>query len=49
VPALSDIRDATWALADHRRKPTGTLRFSARSPGYSEMKVEIVTEGRLTS
>jgi DNA-binding transcriptional LysR family regulator len=62
APALSDIRNAAQALADHRRKPTGTLRFSCSLGGgrrllmpfvfeyrrrYNEMKVEIVTEGRL--
>ena len=62
APALSDIRNAAQAVADHRRKPTGTLRFSCSLTGaqqllmpfvfeyrrrYSEMKVEIVTEGRL--
>jgi DNA-binding transcriptional LysR family regulator len=62
APALSDIRNAARALADHSRKPTGTLRFSCSLGGgrrllmpfvfeylrrYSEMKVEIVTEGRL--
>jgi len=62
APALSDIRNAAQAVADHRRKPTGTLRFSCSLTGaqqllmpfvfeyrrrYSEMRVEIVTEGRL--
>ena len=62
APALSDIRNATQAVADHSRKPTGTLRFSCSLAGgrqllmpfvfeylrrYNEMKVEIVTEGRL--
>src|ERR1700682_5395248 len=62
APALSDIRNAAQAVADHSRKPTGTLRFSCSLRGgrqvlvlfvfeyrrrYSEMKVEIVTEGRL--
>src|SRR3984957_14847034 len=62
APALPDIRNATQAVADHRRKPTGTLRFSCSLAGgrqllmpfiveylrrYSEMKVEIVTGGRL--
>src|SRR3981189_740089 len=62
APTLSDIRNATQAVADHRRKPTGTLRFSCSLGGgrrllmpfvleyrrrYGEMKVEIVTEGRL--
>jgi DNA-binding transcriptional LysR family regulator len=62
APALSDIRNATQAVADHNRKPTGTLRFSCSLAGgrqllmpfvfeylrrYNEMKVEIVTEGRL--
>src|SRR6202045_2397333 len=62
APALSDIRNAAQAVADHSRKPTGTLRFSCSLVGgrqllmpfvveylrrYDEMKVEIVTEGRL--
>src|ERR1700722_11252459 len=62
APSLSDIRNATQAVADHGRKPTGTLRFSCSLAGgrqllmpfvfeylrrYGEMKVEIVTEGRL--
>jgi DNA-binding transcriptional LysR family regulator len=62
APALSDIRNAAQAVADHSRKPTGTLRFSCSLAGgrqllmpfvfeylrrYNEMKVEIVTEGRL--
>jgi len=62
APALSDIRNAAQAVADHSRRPTGTLRFSCSVAGgrqlltpfvfeylrrYSEMKVEIVTEGRL--
>jgi DNA-binding transcriptional LysR family regulator len=51
APALSDIRNAAQAVADHSRKPTGTLRFSCSLGEYlrrhSEMKVEIVTEGRL--
>jgi DNA-binding transcriptional LysR family regulator len=62
APALSDIRNAAQAVADHSRKPTGTLRFSCSLAGgrqllmpfvveylrrYAEMKVEIVTEGRL--
>jgi DNA-binding transcriptional LysR family regulator len=28
APALSDIRNAAQSVADHCRKPTGTLRFS---------------------
>src|ERR1700693_1247636 len=62
APALSDIRTAAQAVADHSRNPTGTLRFSCSLAGgrqllmpfvfeylrrYSEMKVEIATEGRL--
>ena len=62
APALSDIRNAARAVADHSRKPTGTLRFSCSLGGgrqllmpfvfeylrrNNEMKVEIVTEGRL--
>src|SRR6202043_2401975 len=33
APALSDIRNAAEAVADHRRKPTGTLRFSCSLAG----------------
>src|SRR5258706_6053178 len=62
APALSDIRNAARAVADHSRKPTGTFRFSCWLGGgrqllmpfvfeylrrYDQMKVEIVTEGRL--
>jgi DNA-binding transcriptional LysR family regulator len=62
APALSDIRNAAQAVANHRRKPTGTLRLSCSLGGgrrvlmpfvfdyrrrYDEMKVEIITEGRL--
>ena len=62
APSLSDIRNATQAVANHSRKPTGSLRFSCSPAGgrqllvpfvleyrrrYNEMKVEIVTEGRL--
>jgi DNA-binding transcriptional LysR family regulator len=62
APALSDIRNATQSVADHGRKPTGTLGFSCSLAGgrqlltpfvfeflrrYDEMKVEIVTDGRL--
>ena len=61
APSLSDIRNATQAVANHSRKPTGSLRFSCSPTGgrqllpfvieyrrrYNEMKVEIVTEGRL--
>jgi Bacterial regulatory helix-turn-helix protein, lysR family/LysR substrate binding domain len=62
APALSDIRNAAQAVADHSRKPTGTPRFSCSLAGgrqplmpfvfeylrrYGEMKLEIVTEGRL--
>src|ERR1700726_2540189 len=62
APALSEIRNAAQAVADHSRKPTGTLRFSCSLAGgrqllmpfvveylrrYNEMKVEIVTGGRL--
>jgi DNA-binding transcriptional LysR family regulator len=62
APALSDIRNAAQAVADHGRKPTGMLRLSCSLGGgrrllmplvfeygrrYNEMKVEIITEGRL--
>jgi DNA-binding transcriptional LysR family regulator len=62
APALSDIHNAALAVADHGRKPTGTLRLSCSLGGgrrvlmpfvveyrrrYNEMKVEIITEGRL--
>src|ERR1700720_166072 len=33
APALLDIRNATQAVTDHRRKPTGTLRFSCWAAG----------------
>src|SRR5258708_16771604 len=33
APALSDIRNAARAVADHTRKPTGTLRFSCSLAG----------------
>ena len=62
APALSDIRSAAQAVADHGRMPTGTLRLSCSLSGgrqllmpavfeyrrrYNEMKVEVITEGRL--
>src|SRR5258708_12427190 len=33
APALSDIRNAGQAVADHSRKPTGTPRFSCSLAG----------------
>src|ERR1700674_1996047 len=62
APSLSDIRNATQAVANNSRKPTDSLPFMFSRAGgrqllvpcvleyrrrYNEMKVEIVTEGRL--
>jgi DNA-binding transcriptional LysR family regulator len=44
VPALSDIRNATQVVADHRRKPTGTLRFSCSPSGGRQLLVPFVLE-----
>src|SRR3984893_9164428 len=46
APALSDIRSATQALADHRRKPTGTLRFSCSVGGGRRLLLPFVIEYR---
>jgi DNA-binding transcriptional LysR family regulator len=37
APALSDIRNAADAVADHSRKPTGTLRFSCSLAGGRQL------------
>src|SRR5258705_590211 len=37
APALSDIRNAARAVADHSRKPTGTLRFSCSLGGGRQL------------
>jgi DNA-binding transcriptional LysR family regulator len=37
APALSDIRNAAQAVADHGRKPTGTLRFSCSLGGGRQL------------
>jgi hypothetical protein len=39
APALSDIRDAAQAVADHGRKPTGTLRFSCSLAGGRQLLI----------
>src|SRR6202035_4916332 len=44
APALSDIRNATQVVADHRRKPTGTLRFSCSLPGGRHLLAPFVFE-----
>jgi DNA-binding transcriptional LysR family regulator len=46
APALSDIRNATQAVADHRRKPTGTLRFSCSPAGGRQLLEPFVLEYR---
>jgi DNA-binding transcriptional LysR family regulator len=46
APALSDIRSATQAVADHRRKPTGTLRFSCSLGGGRRLLMPFVVEYR---
>jgi DNA-binding transcriptional LysR family regulator len=46
APALSDIRNATQAVADHRRKPTGTLRFSCSVGGGRRLLLPFVIEYR---
>jgi DNA-binding transcriptional LysR family regulator len=37
APALSDIRNAARAVADHSRKPTGMLRFSCLLGGGRQL------------
>src|ERR1700732_3712178 len=39
APALPDIRNATGAVANHSRKPTGTLRFSCSPSGARRLLV----------
>jgi DNA-binding transcriptional LysR family regulator len=46
APALLDIRNATQAVTDHRRKPTGTLRFSCSPAGGRQLLVPFVSEYR---
>jgi len=42
APALSDIRNAAQAVADHSRKPTGTLRFSCSLAGGRQLLMPFV-------
>src|SRR3979411_885824 len=44
APALSDIRNAAEAVADHSRKPTGTLRFSCSLAGGRQLLMPFVFE-----
>src|SRR5260370_32191372 len=44
APALSDIRNAAQAVADHSRKPTGTLRFSCSFSGGRRLLMTFVFE-----
>jgi pimeloyl-ACP methyl ester carboxylesterase len=44
APALSDIRNAALAVADHSRKPTGTLRFSCSLGGGRQLLMPFVFE-----
>jgi DNA-binding transcriptional LysR family regulator len=44
APALSDIRNAARAVADHSRKPTGTLRFSCSLGGGRQLLMPFVFE-----
>src|SRR5258706_12751399 len=44
APALSDIRNAAHAVADHSRKPTGTLRFSCSLAGGRQLLMPFVFE-----
>src|SRR5258708_4351215 len=44
APALSDIRNAAQAVADHSRKPTGTLRFSCSLGGGRQLLMSFVFE-----
>src|SRR6202043_343730 len=37
APSLSDIRNATQAVANHSRKPTGSLRFSCSAAGGRQL------------
>src|SRR5258705_850635 len=42
--ALSDIRNAARAVADHSHKPTGTLRFSCSLGGGRQLLMPFVFE-----
>jgi DNA-binding transcriptional LysR family regulator len=44
APALSDIRNAAQAVADHNRNPTGTLRFSCSLAGGRQLLMPFVIE-----
>src|SRR5882672_4642145 len=44
APALSDIRSAARAVADHSRKPTGTLRFSCSLGGGRQLLMPFAFE-----
>jgi DNA-binding transcriptional LysR family regulator len=44
APALSDIRNAAQAVADHSRKPTGTLRFNCSIAGGRRLLMPFVIE-----
>src|SRR5271155_5800293 len=44
APALSDIRNAARAVADHSRKPTGMLRFSCSLGGGRRLLMPFVFE-----
>src|SRR5260370_12367377 len=44
APALSDIRNAAQAVADHSRKPTGTLRFRCALAGGRRLLMPFVFE-----
>jgi DNA-binding transcriptional LysR family regulator len=44
APALSDIRNAARAAADHSRKPTGMLRFSCSLGGGRRLLMPFVFE-----
>src|SRR5580700_10714750 len=46
APSLSDIRNATQAVANHGRKPTGSLRFSCSPAGGRQLLVPFVLEYR---
>src|ERR1700720_4164701 len=46
APALSDIRNASQAIAEHGRKPTGTLRFSCSLAGGRQLLMPFVFEYR---
>src|SRR3981189_2996664 len=44
APALSDIRNAAQAVADHSRKPTGPLRFICSLAGGRQLLMPFVFE-----